>query len=255
MQTYLAVTPDKLGEAMGYTDRIAHVAYRIGNRGDLTRSELPARVRGGIMVLGDQDCGGIHDCAALCESVWKECQQRGFCAVLVDFDGKSPERTELLCMLSDRLRKNGRGLYVPECYGEEVCQANVLICTAISGGTLRARLEEARCRFGNRLALDLQRLRMAFPLPCPTGEGRVLGHEEFFESLGCDPKIFCSEDLCVKYFTRTCDCTLQMVLFDDAETIRKKLELARQFGIPTAFLMYPETVDLLENLFGCRGGR
>ncbi len=148
MQTYLAVTPDKLSEAMGYTDRIAHVAYRIGDGGELTRSELPPRVRGGIMVLGDQGCGGIPDCAALCDSVWKECQQRGFCAVLADFDGKSPERVELLCMLSDRLRTNGRGLYVPECYGEEVPQANVLICTAISGGTLRGCLEEARCCFG-----------------------------------------------------------------------------------------------------------
>ena len=255
MQTYLAVTPDKLSEAMGYTDRIAHVAYRIGDGGELTRSELPPRVRGGIMVLGDQDCGGIPDCAALCDSIWKECQQRGFCAVLADFDGKSPERAELLCMLADRLRKNGRGLYVPECYGEEVPQANVLICTAISGGTLRGRLEEARCRFGNRLALDLQRLRMVFPLPCPGGEGRCLEQDALCDYLGCDPQVFYSEDLCVKYFTRPCDCSLEMVLFDDAETLRKKLELARQLGIRTAFLMYPETVDLLGLVFDCRGGR
>ena len=255
MQTYLAVTPDKLSEAMVYTDRIAHVAYRIGGEGELMRSELPVRVRGGIMVLGDQDCGGIPDCSALCESVWRECQQRGFCAVTADFDGESPERTEFLCMLADRLQRNGRRLYVPECCGEEVRQANVLICTAVSGGTLRERVEEARCRFGNRLALDLQRLRMEFPLPCPKGEGRALGHGELCELLGSEPKVFYSDDLCTKYFTRVCDCSLQMVLFDDAETIFKKMELARQFGVGTAFLMYPETVDLLGQLFGCRGGK
>ncbi len=59
----------------------------------------------------------------------------------------------------------------------------------------------------------------------------------------------------MKYFTRPCDCSLEMVLFDDAETLRKKLELARQLGIRTAFLMYPETVDLLGQVFDCRGGR
>lgn len=253
MQTYLAVTPDKLDEAMRYTDRIAHVAYRIGGDGGLMRSELPVRVRGGIMVLGEQECGTITDCAALCESVWNECRQREFCSVVADFDGETPERIEFLCMLSDLLRRRGRELYVPECYGEKVRQARVLICTAISGGTLRERLEEAHCRFGSRLALDLQRLEMEFPLPCPKGEGRALECGELCELLKSGPKVFWSEDLCTKYFTRDCDCSLGMVLFDDAETIRKKMELASRCGIGTAFLMYPETEDLLGKLFGCRG--
>lgn len=258
MQTYLAVTPDKLSEALRYTDRIAHVAYRIGSGGELMRRELPSRVKGGIMVLGDDNCGEIPDCAALCESIWRECQQRSYCAVMADFEiGPAPDRAEFLRRLSDLLRRNGRSLYVPECYGKEVRQAAVLICTAISGGTLRERLEEARDCFGDRLALDLQRLRMDFPLPCPGGEGCTLDDETLCGFLSCDPQVFCSEDLCAKYFTRVCDCALRFVLFDDAETLTKKLNLARQMGIGTAFLMYPEVEDLLGQLFRgrCESGR
>lgn len=250
MQIYLAVTPDKLSNALQYTDRIAHVAYRIGGAGELTRRDLPPKVRGGIMVLCDGDCGEIPNTAALCESVWEECRRRGFCAVMADFEKPpTPSRTTFLQKLCDLLRRNGRGLYVPEAYGEEVRQAAVLICTAISGGTLRERLEEARCRFGARLALDLQRLHMEFSLPCPGGEGEALSRETLCEYLACDPPIFYSEDLCANYFTRVCGCELRMVLFDDAGTLLKKIELARQMGIHTAFLMYPEVEDLLGKLF------
>lgn len=256
MQTYLAVTPDKLSDALRYTDRIAHVAYRIGGGGELMRRELPPRVRGGIMVLCDEGCGEIADAVQLCESVWEECRQRGFCAVLADFEKPpSPDRVAFLQRLCDTLRRNGRGLYVPESYGEEVRHAAVLICTAISGGTLRERLEEAQHRFAARTALDLQRLRMEFPLPCPGGEGCALSRETLCEYLACEAQVFYSEDLCAKYFTRVCGCELRMVLFDDAQTLHKKLELARQMGIETAFVMYPEVEDLLGQLFRRRSDR
>ena len=39
------------------------------------------------------------------------------------------------------------------------------------------------------------------------------------------------------------------VLFDDARTLRRKLELARQLGIRDALVMLPEVEDLLEPLF------
>lgn len=86
MQLYLAVTPDKLREAARYTDRLAHVAYRVDQSGRLTRRDLLARTRGGLMVLGDRDCGMIRDPAMLCRDVWRECGNRGFGGVLADFE-------------------------------------------------------------------------------------------------------------------------------------------------------------------------
>lgn len=253
MQVYLAATPDKLREAFRFTDRLAHVAYRVGSDGRLARQNLLARTHGGMMVLGDQECGPIRDVQALCRDVWRECGNRSFCGVAADFEREpSPDRAAFLEAMGRILARNGRQLYVPERYGAQVPQASVLICTALSGGTLRQRLEEAAEAFGRkRLALDLQRLRMAFPLPCPTGEGEPLGPEELEAIMGeKTPSVFYSADLCARYFTCTRGGESRFILFDDADTLRRKIQMGRDMGIQTGFLMYPETADLLPALFG-----
>lgn len=255
MQLYLAVTPDKLREAARYTDRLAHVAYRVGRDGRLNRRDLLARTRGGVMVLGDQDCGPIRDPAALCRDVWRECGNRGYCGVLADFEQPpSPDRTVFLENLGRVLGRNGKGLFVPEDYGRQVGQATVLICTALSGGNLQQRLEECAQHFGRgRLALDLQRLRMSFPLPCPTGEGQSLDRAELDKMLAQKRQsVFYSHDLCAKYFTFTDSGESRFVLFDDADTLRRKVSMGNDMGIGTGFLMYPETEDLLPELLGQR---
>ena len=256
MQIYLATTPENLREALRYTDRAAHVAYRVGRDGHLTRQNLLARTQGGLMVLGDQDCGAIRDSGALVREVWRECGNRGFPGVLADFEQPpSADRTAFLEALSTVLARNNRALFVPEAYGQQVPRARVLICTAISGGTLRTRLEEAAGTFGiQRLALDLQRLRMSFPLPCPTGEGGPLSGEALSELLSRKgPGVFYSADLCARYFTSTGDGESRFVLFDDAGTLRRKIQMGNELGIGTGFLMYPEVSDLLPELFR-RGG-
>ena len=256
MQIYLAVTPDKQREAARFTERLAHVAYRIGRDGRLTRQALLARTHGGMMVLGDLDSGAIRDTAALCRDVWRECGNRGFGGVLADFEqGASADRVAFLDALSRVLSRNGKQLFVPESYGAKLPQAHVLICTALSGGELRQRLAEAARTFGGkRLALDLQRLRMSFPLPCPTGEGEPLSGEVLSELLSRKgPGVFYSADLCARYFTSTGDGESRFVLFDDAGTLRRKIQMGNELGVGTGFLMYPEVSDLLPELFR-RGG-
>ena len=255
MQLYLAVTPDKLREASRYTDRLAHVAYRVGRDGRLTRRDLLARTRGGLMVLGDQDCGPILDPAALCRDVWRECGGRGYGGVLADFEQPdAADRTAFLESLGRVMARNGKWLFVPEHYGAQAAQAVVLICTALSGGNLRQRLEESVQRFGRgRVAMDLQRLRMSFPLPCPSGEGDPLSSQKLAEMLERKQQsVFYSHDLCAKYFTFTDAGESRFVLFDDADTLRRKLHLGQELGIGAAFLMYPEVEDLLPELLGQR---
>lgn len=250
MQTYLAVTPDNLDAALRCTNRIAHVAYRIDREGGLACCQLPQQVKGGMMVLSDGDGCQIGDPARLCGEIWHECAARSFGGIVADFEQPfSEERCALLNQLCTILRRNGRNLFVPECYGGEVHRAMVLICTAVSGGTLRHRLEEARGRFGERVALDLQRVRMEFPLPCPGGEGVAMKRETLEQLLSEEPAVFFSEDLCAKYFMRICGCEPRFVMFDDAQTLRRKLHLAQSMGITTAFVMYPEVEDILDELW------
>lgn len=252
MQLYLAVTPDKLREASRYTDRLAHVAYRVGRDGRLTRRDLLARTRGGLMVLGDRDCGTIRDPAALCRDVWRECGNRGYGGVFADFEQpESADRTAFLNALGRILARNGKGLFVPEVYGGKTAQASVLICTALSGGNLYQRLEEGQRQFGRgRVAMDLQRLRMSFPLPCPSGEGKPLSREKLAEMLERKGgSVFYSNDLCAKYFTFTDNGESRFVLFDDGDTLRRKLRIGQDLGIAAGFLMYPEVEDILPQLF------
>ena len=206
MQIFLAVTPDKQRTASQYTDRLAHVAYQVGREGHLTRQALLARTFGGLMVLGDRDWDAVRDTAQLCREVWRECGNRNYCGVAADFEQPpSPDRVSFLEALGRVLARNRKQLFVPEEYGRRVASAQVLVCTALSGGTLRQRLEEAGQAFGQkRLALDLQRLRMSFPLPCPSGEGKALSGEELEEMMAQrQPSVFYSGDLCAKYFTST----------------------------------------------------
>lgn len=248
MRVYLVAAPRDMQAALRRSRLIACGAYGVGPEGRLTRQ---GPIRGGIMVLNDRDCGPIRAPVALCRDILAECSGRGFCGVLADFERPpSPDRTSFLRRLVQLLAQNGGQLFVPEAYGSDVLRANVVLSTALSGGCLRQRLEEARQRFGPRLALDLQRLRMSFPLPCPTGEGCPLTGAEL-QALMAEQQaaVFFSRDLCAKYFTCPQEENARFVLFDDEETLREKLRLGRELGIATGFLLYPEVADLPTDFF------
>ena len=219
MPLYLAATPDRLTRARAVTPRLAHVAYRLGPGSELLAAPLPPALRGGLMVLSDWDCPPVEE----------------------------PDRLARLEALSPLLASCGRTLYVPEhC---PIAGATILLCTALSGGTLEGRLTQAVDQYGaEHLALDLQRLAMDFPLPCPGGQGTPLTLPQL-EALAAGRPTFYSDALCARYFTLTRQGQTHFVLFDDARTLRRKLELARQLGIRDALVMLPEVEDLLEPLF------
>ena len=256
MQIYLTAAPDHLRPPSRSTRRLAHAAYRIGPDGRLLRQSRMAQVRGGILVLDDEDCGPIRDRDALCREVWRECVSHGFSAAAADFERPvSEDRLQFLETLSQVLSRSGRRLYVPEAYGARLPLASVLICTALSGGIFQQRLEEAARRFGpGRLALDLQRLRMDFPLPCPSGEGTPLSREAL-ERLMAEkaPTVFYSADLCARYFTCLREGDSHFILFDDALTLSRKIQAGQAAGVQIGFLLYPEVEDLLPQLFSGPG--
>ena len=129
----------------------------------------------------------------------------------------------------------------------------VLLCTALSGGSLQGRLEETCAAYGaQRLALDLERLMMDFPLPCPSGEGIRLSREELAIRMQ-GRSVFYAEDLCARYFTYRRGGQTHFVLFDDAGTLRRKIEMGQALGIREGFVMLPEVEDLTGFLFTGEG--
>lgn len=252
MQLYLSVTPDLYRRAKTFCPRLAHAAYRIGPQSHLQRQALLLETKGGILSLSDRGAPPVSIPERLCREILQECCQRRFSGVLADFEERlTADRLTFLRQLQSLLQKNKRMLYLPENIACRVSGSTAVICTALSGGTLKERLEEAAERFGaEHLALDIQRLSMDFPLPCPSGEGTPLSREQLRRQMEqCRPLSFYSTELAARYFTYREKDAHHFVLYDDAHTIREKIRLGSGMGIPTAFLMYPEVEDLLEELF------
>lgn len=251
MQIYLAVTPDMEQQAASCGCALSHVAYRIGPDSTLLRQNLLLQTKGGLLSVSDRNTPPIPDVNTLCAAVLRECSRRSYEGVVLDFEEPPrQDRLKFAEQLGQLLPKRQRTLYVPESYAHATPTAMVLVGTAVSGGTLRQHLEEAAAQYGRRLALDTERVRMDFHLPAHTGIGTPLSGEDLAELMkqSGSPSFF-SPDLCARYFTYQRQGATHFVLFDDANTLRRKIRLGAEIGASAAFFMWPEIADLASTLF------
>ena len=245
----LSTPPEHLSKAADYGKTLAHMAYQVGTDFHLYRAGIPLGLKGGLMVLGDSDWNGEGgDTQQLTGEIIKECIYRGYEGVLLDFQGAAPQLHALTAVLSSRLQRQGGDLYVYEAYAGDTDWGRVLISTAISGGSLSARLQEVAGLFGKeRIALDIERIRVDFCLPSSQGQGRQLDAKELYTlTRTYHPQPYFSQELCAYYFTFKDKDGSHFVLYDDAGSIRKKMQLAARVGIGAALLLYPEVEDILE---------
>lgn len=253
MPLYLAVTPDQLNTALDLTPHLAHVAYRVTGDGILRKRDLPSALRGGAMVVECAEPFPSTAAEPLSRTIMNHCLCRSFSGIVLDAPGAVGDAVAALArQLQSLCRTYRRHLWLPEQYADAVPGSTILLCTALSGGSLAQRLEEACGRYGaEHIALDLQRLAMEFPLPCPTGEGTPLGIQELAQRQQGAAVYYCSE-LCARYFTLRHGGSTRFVLFDDADTLHRKRELAASYGIADAFVMWPEVADIAEMLFDAK---
>ena len=248
----LTAPPDcaKAAQETGLT--VAHMAYRIGGGPHLFRANMPVAVRGGFMVIDDRGFDGRGAATPFCHEVLRECAARGFSGVICDFEGRPLQLlAKAVEELGELMQKRGWPLYVTEAYGGYSDRAKVLISSALSGGSLRQRLQEAAEQYGpGRVALAVERVAEDFFLPSPTGQGTPLTREELKERMEeRAPSVFFSSELCAHYFTYMSKQNgAHFILFDDAGSIRKKLQIARSLDIADAVLAYPQVDDLLPDL-------
>jgi len=253
----LMVSPEDVRSARESALALAHMAYRIGGGPHLFRSHMPVAVRGGLMVIDDPGFDGKGEPTPFCHEVMRECAARGFTGVICDFEGRTALQGRIVAELAELMHRRGWPLYVTEQYGSCSARTKVLISSALSGGSLRTRLEEAVVRFGaERLVLAVERVAEDFFLPSPSGQGVALSREELQRQLReRAPTVFFSTELCAHYFTyMSRQNGAHFILFDDVGSIRKKLSIARSLDIGEAVLAYPEVDDLLPELLRDREG-
>ena len=62
--------------------------------------------------------------------------------------------------------------------------------------------------------------------------------------------MFFSPELCARYFTYGQGGMTHFVLFDDADTLRRKIGLGTELGIAAGMLSLPEAAEALPGLLG-----
>jgi len=248
----LAASPTELPAARNHGLPVACMAYRVGAGPHLFRASMSAMPHAGLMGIDVEDCDGQGDAGGFCQEVFRECAARSFRGVICNFTPTSHKLPQAIVQeLGARCGRFGLSLYLTEAYGSSTDKGKVLISSALSGGSLHKRLEEALDRYGaNRVSLLVEPVREDFYLPSPTGQGRPLTEEELRQLMEeRDPSTFFSGELCAHYFTyMSKQDGAHFVLFDDGGSIQKKIQLAERLGIRDVILPYARNRGFLTQL-------
>ena len=176
------------------------------------------------------------------DEIINECRRRNFDGLILDFEG------------GDRQSLSNYAAQVAELCG----QHNIIVVTekkyqvgealtVVSSGVVSGSLKQKIARRGNNAVLEIVRLSQDIPLPAPQGRGITMSRERLDALLNSrKPATFFSSELLARYFTFKDDGDItHFIIYDDAESISKKLRLASGFGLPYAVMLYSEMKDLL----------
>ena len=232
---FLLTPPQSLDQAQTRGLPLAHMAYQLDETGQLCQAPLPPHGKGGLMLVGvPTSPAGQCDPRRAVRDILTVCQGRGFGGVILDLE-QPPTRflSQLICGLEEGLTQRKRALFLPESYGNYSDRASIYLTSAISGGSLRRRLEEAIDTYGpHRLVLCLRRARDDFFLPSVKGQGRPIS-QETLERLQrrLNPSVFFSPDLCAHYFTyMSRETGAHFILFDDEGKSGEKTDIGPGTG-------------------------
>ena len=176
-------------------------------------------------------------------SICNEAKRTGSHGIFIDSE-KVPQKE-----LITALYKKGFEIFTP--FSKTLCDGVIpVIETEISGGSLSEYLESAGVSFP-RFAVSVRRSVYDIPLPADRNEPPELSQKALRTLISSfEPDIFFSPQLMCKYFLINRDRnSVQLILFDDAETVSGKLRLAKKHGASHAFLVYREIADIFDDIY------
>lgn len=248
----LLTPPDDLAEAAAFPLPLAHMAYKIGPDGHLQQAAFPRTPPRSGLLLTSWEGPDQGDPRVPARELISVCAAHNFSGIVLDLEQPpTPYLARVIALTEEFTAQRNWSLYLPESYGRYSSRARIFFSSALSGGSLRRRMEETIAQYGaNRLVLCLRRSAEDFFLPAPNGSGRPLTQQELHSQMErLEPSVFFSQELCTHYFTyMSRDSGAHIVLFDTGESLKKKRELAEELGIRRFFLLYPELADLLPTL-------
>jgi len=232
MQIYLAATPEDAKSAAVYGYPLAHMAYY--------KSFERHSQSGGWMILSD-----LLASATQPREIIDECKHCGFDGVLLDFEGGD---RQALLQFANQLDKLCIQYNLTLVAGRKFQTSKSL--TLVSSGAVSGSLKQRLMKCGAGSVLEIVRLAQDIPLPAPHGRGITMTRERLNELLlSRRPVTFFSSELLARYFTYKDESGItHFIIYDDAESISKKLRLAEAIGFSSTIMLYSEVKDLLGNI-------
>lgn len=241
----LAVLPPELPECRGLGLRLCHLGYRISSAGELLKSRALGEPAGGRMAV----MGGIPasiDAARLAEQIAAECAARNYGAVVLDA-ALSPGAASLRDVLLPRLAAMDVRLFLDPALGAP--SASLLFSGGVTGGSFALYVRELFEKYRDRAALEIVPLSLDFTLPSSGDDGAALPPERLTALLDECGTSYYSRELAARYFTYHAQGgATHFVLYDDAQTIREKIETAQREGIVEVFLPYGPLREMLPDV-------
>ena len=228
-----------------------HTGCCVGTGGTLLRSCEEGNWRGGLLMVSGGENGAPSDPDRCCRQLITLCRAKSVSGIVGNWPSAS-EWTPLTARLDRTAEQAGLSFRVPEYFSGAVRHAGIMISSQLSGGTFSRRLREALGRWGRQITLLVECVPWRFPLPCPPGREEPLESEQLKRMLSRQPRVWFSESLCAQYFTCMAADGPWLVLFDNGGSIRRKLELAAQLGIPEALFSWEEIRPFSDELFSSR---
>ena len=198
----------------------AHMMYCIRD-GRLLRERSPLSLHGGLMAVG-RVTGALPDASALADQLVRECLRLDFSGVLLALP---PVPTTPCAKLAS---------FAPE--------ARLLVPGMIAAGSFFEYLR-ALCQKhgGAQLALELCCEALDFSMPVDHTPGKYLPPDALHSLLDASGAMtFYSSALCCNYFTYAdAQGQTHFVVFDTAESLRSKRDVARTVGLDAVFYLIP----------------
>ena len=203
--------------------RIALAAYAVGQDGRLYSRRLPEGLTAAALLLGGRLPGSSP---VLAREISAECMRRG-CEAIICCDAAARLAPLLKVPVYSFAPESGCG---------------AVISTAISGGNLHGLFLDALAAFGRSGVIALvEPVRRRFDLPSADGEGRDMSGAELFEFSQSAVSSGFSPELCCRYLLAEDGAAL----YDNADTLGKKLEVLELLGVERVLLPYCELFELL----------
>ncbi len=180
--------------------------------------------------------------------IYDECRKRSYSSVFLDCKSGDIEQ-DSLCELSGSLIRRGLKVYIPEALAGHCNGAVPVFQYNAYKDTLKRQLDYITKQH-KKPALSIPVICNRHTMPHEDDNCKTLSFREaMLLKSRCMAESFYSPALSANYFIfQDTDKSCGFCLFDDANSISRKIRLAKQYGIDTVFLVNKEISDFSNDI-------